>query len=83
MNALEVVPDGRSLFLGDLSVYCTEKNVRDFFLPFGPIETIKLKRSSNDRNHLSYGFVKYIHTESAEIALDRLQGAVFLGRPLR
>lgn len=83
MNSLEIIPDGRSLFLGDLSVYCSEKDVKELFLPYGPIEAIKLKRGSNDRNHLSYGFVRFISAESAENALKSLTGVVFLGRPLR
>ena len=75
--------DYRSLFLGDLSVYCTEKDVKDFFHSYGPIEMVKLKRGSSDRNHLSYGFIRFVHQESAQLALERLQGAVFLGRPIR
>lgn len=75
--------DFRTLFLGDLSVYCTEKDVKEFFQPFGPIEAIKLKRGSSDRNHLSYGFIRFIHPESAQLALERGNGAVFLGRPIR
>lgn len=80
---LEIIPDGRSLFLGDLSVYTTEKDVKDLFLPFGPIEIIKLKRGNQDRNYLSYGFVKFMHQESAQLAMEKLNGICFNGRYLK
>lgn len=75
--------DYRSLFIGDLSVYCTERDVQELFQPFGPIEAIKLKRGSIDRNHLSYGFVRFVYPESASAAMGHLQGTVFLGRPIK
>ncbi len=72
-----------TLFLGDLSVYCTEKDIRKLFRPFGLIEAIRVKRGSSNKTNLSYGFIKFSTKESAEQALNQLNGVMFLGRALR
>lgn len=75
-----------TLFLGDLSVYCQEKEVFALFRNYGPIESIQIKRSDDSavrKPHLSYGFVKFQHRESAERALMGLNGKLLLGRALR
>lgn len=75
-----------TLFLGDLSLYCQEKEVFALFRNYGPIESIQIKRSDDSavrKPHLSYGFVKFQHRESAELALKELNGKVLLGRSLR
>lgn len=78
------VQPSRTLFLGDLSIYCTERDICQVFASFGPIESIHLKRVPQGATaHLSYGFVRYKHRLSAETALTSMQGAIFLGRPLR
>jgi RNA recognition motif-containing protein len=80
---MSILPDNRSVFIGDLSVYCTEQDVQGLFQRFGAIEAVKLKRGSVDRTHLSYGFVRFVSVESAQNALCQLQGYVFLGRPIK
>ena len=72
-----------TLFLGDLSVYCTEKDIRKLFRPFGTIEAIRVKRGSSNKTNLSYGFLKFSTRESADQALRALNGVMFLGRALR
>ena len=75
-----------TLFLGDLSIYCQEKEVFALFRHFGPIESIQIKRSDDSavrKPHLSYGFVKFQHRESAERALVELNRKVLMGRALR
>jgi RNA recognition motif-containing protein len=75
-----------TLFLGDLSIYCQEKEVFALFRPYGPIESIQIKRSDETmtrKPHLSYGFVKFEFRESAERALMELNGKIFLGRAIR
>ena len=75
--------ESTTLFLGDLSVFCTEKDIRKLFRPFGTIEAIRVKRGSSSKTNLSYGFIKFSTRESAEMALDQLNGILFLGRALR
>ncbi len=74
-----------TLFLGDLSVVCTEMNLRELFNKYGELERVQLKKSDRDpqRAHLGFGFVKFSTRESAERALEELNGKFFLGRALR
>lgn len=71
-----------TLFLGDLSIYCTEKDIQEVFSSFGAIDCIQLKKGG-DCLHLCYGFVKFLYRESADLALSTMNGKIFLGRPLR
>jgi RNA recognition motif-containing protein len=73
----------KTLFLGDLSVYCTEKDIRQLFRPFGVIESIRLKKGSANSTRLGYGFIQFSLREAAEQALNHLNGIMFLGRVMR
>jgi heterogeneous nuclear ribonucleoprotein R len=75
-------PEERTLFLGDLSVYCTEEDLGNFFRPFGTIEKIRMKHATNNKN-LSYGFITFSTREAAERVIQQMNGKVFLGRTLR
>lgn len=72
-----------TLFLGDLSIFCTEDQIHSLFAPFGQIAEIRLKRDSETNRNLSYGFVKYVETEEAEKAIAELNGFFFLGRAMK
>lgn len=72
-----------TLFLGDLSVHCTERDIRKLFRPFGTIEAIRIKRGSNTKTNLSYGFIKFSNRQSAELAITQINGLMFLGRCIR
>ena len=74
--------DDRTLFVGDLSIYCGEADLEQLFAQFGPIEKVTLKRGSSATTNLSYGFVKFLHRESAEAATV-MKGFVFMGRSIR
>lgn len=80
---MEINEQANTLFLGDLSIHCTERDVRKLFRSFGAIETIRIKRNSNARTNLCYGFVKFSSKEGAEAAMTQLNGSMFLGRCIR
>jgi RNA recognition motif-containing protein len=71
-----------TLFLGDLSAYCSETDILKLFKNFGPIEYIQVKHPPL-KPHLCYGFVKFHYRSSAEAALATLNGTIVIGRPLR
>jgi RNA recognition motif-containing protein len=75
----------RTLFVGDISIFCDEKNLYELFSSFGEVDSIQLKKpeTNSTKSHLSYGFIKFRHRDSAEIALQKADGFVFLGRALR
>lgn len=72
-----------SLFVGDLAIFCTELDLERVFSPFGNIAEIKIMRSEETYRNLSYGFVKFSTFESAQQAMNALDGVLLCGRPMR
>jgi RNA recognition motif-containing protein len=72
-----------SLFVGDISKFCTEENLESLFSAFGHIIDINIKRNNTTGKTLSYGFVTFSLEESAAKAMECLNGYVFFGRSLR
>jgi RNA recognition motif-containing protein len=71
------------LFLGDLSVFCTEKDLMETFSVFGNVINIRIKRNKATFKNLSYGFVDYDNTDSALKAMETMNDQVYQGRKLR
>lgn len=72
-----------TLFLGDLSAFCSEQDIYNFFVPYGEITEIKIMRSEETHRNLSYGFIKFANPACAKRALNGLDGVLFCGRHLR
>lgn len=72
-----------TLFLGDLSIFCQESDLYKLFQPYGPIESIDIKRSEKNKPCLAYGFIKFFYRDSAEQAMEAINGMIFLGRSIR
>lgn len=73
----------KTIFVGNLSIIVQEHDLYELFISFGFIESIEFKRTNNDRDAVSYCFVKFTEHEMAESALNSLNGRIFLGKPLR
>lgn len=71
------------LFVGDLSIFCTEADMLQAFQPFGEIVEVKVMRCDETHKNLCYGFVKYESMEDAQKAMDSLKSALLCGRPMR
>lgn len=72
-----------TLFVGNLSVFCTEKEIEQVFTPYGHILEIRMAKSEDQSKHLSYGFIKFANVASAQLAMHDLNGVVLCGRPLK
>ena len=72
-----------TLFVGDLSIHCTEKDLFQLFNMFGSIEAIHLKRKATANNRPTYGFVAFKQRASAEAAMKFMNGHVIHGRAIR
>ena len=73
--------ESRTLYIGNLSLYCSEQELAQLFLPFGTIESVLIKKSTN--GGVSYAFLKYQTRVSAEHALQQMNGVLVHGRQLR
>jgi RNA recognition motif-containing protein len=72
-----------TLFLGDLSIFCQEKELFELFQKYGPIESIEIKRSEKNKPCLAYGFIKFAHRQSAADAIEQVNETLFMGRFIR
>lgn len=72
-----------TLFLGDLPALCTEHDIYSLYSSYGEIKEIKIMRSEENYRNLSYGFIKFADTISAEKALIATDGVLFGGRNLK
>eukprot|EP01040_Poterioochromonas_malhamensis_P002156 gene2156-2297_t len=71
------------LFIGDLSIFCTEKDLNDLFSGFGTVTEVKIMKSDDKGRSLSYGFVKFSDPADAARAMNHLQHKLLHGRHLR
>jgi heterogeneous nuclear ribonucleoprotein A1/A3 len=72
-----------SLFVGDLSIFCSEEHLRATFSCFGIVEEAKVIRCETTLKNLCYGFVRFDTLSSASAAMEYLNGQLLYGRPMR
>lgn len=72
-----------TLFLGDLSAFCSEHELYNIFETFGSIESIQLKGKTSPHSQPTFGFITYRFHESAERALQVMDGQIVGGRAIR
>lgn len=75
-------PENKTLFLGDLSRFCTEIELEELFSQYGQVLEIKISRTSTGIS-LGYGFISMSERSQAEEAMVKLRGSVLSGRPIR
>lgn len=72
----------RSLFVGDLSYFCTEVELAAAFSKFGPIDNLEIKRGKMG-DTLMHGFIDFRSEQDAARAIKEMNGLRFMGRTLR
>lgn len=72
----------RSLFIGDLSYFCTEEHLLPLFMTYGSIASINIRRGAAG-DSLLFGFVTFHQPESSTLAMKALNRHELLGRKLR
>lgn len=70
-----------TIFVGDLSYFCDDRDLKRLFLPFGKVKSASVRRSANN-DSLHYGFVQ-MRPEDAAAAFQALQGKKVMGRRLK
>jgi RNA recognition motif-containing protein len=72
----------RTLFLGDLSYFCTEEDLCAVFASYGHISTVRVRRGVTGES-LMHGFIALDSHEAAKRAIVDLDGKIFMGRSMR
>lgn len=72
----------KSLFVGDLSFFCTEVDLGPLFAKFGNLASLEVKRGRHG-DSLMHGFVEYELESSAQVAIAELNNRKFMGRCMR
>lgn len=76
-----------SLFVGDLSSYCSEEDLHQAFALYGVVKHVRVQRTKDKRSGhkttAGYGFVKMWTADQASAAMSALDGTVIAGRKVR
>lgn len=73
----------RTLFVGDLSFFCNEDDIRALFSAYGEVLNVEIKRGKATGDSLMHGFVEMESEFIAETAMNTLAHTKFMGRKLR
>jgi RNA recognition motif-containing protein len=76
------VVENHTLYLGGLSLLCTESHIFTMFNKFGPIASIHLMKKRLSKKGVVYAFITFQEVRSANDAL-RMNGNHLLGKQIR
>ncbi len=74
------------VFVGDLSYFCTEQDLHQFFAPIGDVVEVRIRWSHEIRSlghSLMHGFVKFRTAAEANKAVQSYDNTLFMGRYMR
>lgn len=72
-----------SIFVGNLPFRAEQEDVAELFAPFGAVANCSLPLERDTGRKRGFAFVEMADEESENRAIDGLQGAELMGRPLR
>jgi RNA recognition motif-containing protein len=72
-----------SIFVGNLPFRAEQEDVIELFAPFGEVANCSLPLERDTGRKRGFAFVELADPESETKAIDALQGAELMGRPLR
>jgi RNA recognition motif-containing protein len=73
---------GNRLFVGSLSWNTDDQALREAFEKFGAIEDVKVITDRDTGRSRGFGFVSFVDNESAQRAIEEMNGAELDGRTL-
>uniref|UniRef100_A0A7S0BFV5 RRM domain-containing protein n=1 Tax=Rhodosorus marinus TaxID=101924 RepID=A0A7S0BFV5_9RHOD len=71
------------LYVGSVHFSVSEDDLRTIFSPYGDIASLQLHRDADTGRSKGFGFIQYSKHESAQKALEQLNGLELAGRALR
>ena len=72
-----------SIFVGNLPFRAEQEDVAELFAPFGEVANCALPLERDTGRKRGFAFVELVDPDSEYRAIDALQGAELMGRPLR
>ena len=72
-----------SIFVGNLPFRAEQEDVAELFAPFGEIANCALPLERDTGRKRGFAFVELADPDSEDRAIEALQGAELMGRPLR
>ena len=71
------------IFVGGLSWGTKEENMERLFSEIGPLASVKIIKDRNTGRSKGFGFVEFLHTGDADLAIEKLDGIELDGRNLK
>ncbi len=71
------VVNRKALYVGNLSISCTEQELGEVFSKFGEVIDTHIHRPEDSTKTLTYGFVNFVSIKSAIAAKKELDGTKF------
>ena len=72
-----------SIFVGNLPFRAEQEDVAGLFVPFGDVANCSLPLERDTGRKRGFAFVELVDPDSEDRAIEALQGAELMGRPLR
>ena len=72
-----------SIFVGNLPFRAEQEDVAELFAPFGEVANCALPLERDTGRKRGFAFVELADPDSEDRAIEALQGAELMGRPLR
>ena len=72
-----------SIFVGNLPFRAEQEDVAELFAPFGDVANCSLPLERDTGRKRGFAFVELADPDSEDRAIEALQGAELMGRPLR
>lgn len=71
------------VYVGSINFDVKEETVRKAFCPFGPIRTVHMSFDNITKRHMGFAFVHFELPESAQLALEQMNGVLISGRNIK
>lgn len=71
------------IYVGSINFEIKEDTIKQAFLPFGPIKSVNLSWDPVTNKHKGFAFIEYEVPESAQLALEQMNGVMIGGRNIK
>jgi len=71
------------LYVGNLHVHVSEKNLEEIFSPFGPVDSVNLHKDPATGQPKGFAFVNFKNAPDGRMAMDQLNGYEIAGMAIK